>query len=457
MSRGKDFKGHVITTIVVSVLGLSILFVSVGIGGGLPSFSHPYSVRIVLPTSASLTKRARVTMAGVEVGKVKSVERKGVAAVAEVQITDKSVTPISTDSRAALRVRTAVGENFLEIDPGTSARHIDSGGMLPIKQADDYVDVDQVLSVLQGRTRDRARDLLQGLQTGVEDRGTRLNTLLDGTSGILADGSRLFTLLDNDRAQVSRLVDGLGQVTHALGERGQAIHTIAADGLTTFRALAARDDSLRDLLHELPPTLRQVQTTTNTVRSVTQRATPVVVNLGLALRDARPAVQALQPASSELRGTLSALGTAAPRLKTTLSRVRSLSRPAPAALTAVHKTICQVNPMLRYAKPYTNDVISLITGLGSAANSYDATGHLLRLTAIVDDESLAGAPDQVNSALHTLLHSGLVGETSAVDYDPIPPPGVIGTTHAPTDGKTTLGPDQVPASGYKYPRIQADC
>ena len=74
------------------------------------------------------------------------------------------------------------------------------------------------------------------------------------------------------------------------------------------------------------------------------------------------------------------LGAAAPRLQGTLGRLEKLAPPLAAALPHLHKTLCQVNPMLRYAKPYAPDLTAFIVGMGSAANSYDALGHLIRLT-----------------------------------------------------------------------------
>ena len=444
-----------ITVVLVSTLGLGVLVFAAFYGGGMPSLKDTYKIDAVLPSSASLASGARVSMAGVEVGEVKSVRRKGLAAIVELELTDDRVTPIPADSRAQVSVRTAVGENYLTLVPGSSKQMLREGATLPLTQSNEFVDVDEVLSVLQGPSRQRARQLIQGLAGGVEQRGEKLNQLVGGGTGILRDGSRLMTLLSANRTQTSRLVDGLGRVSAAIGERETTIREMARNGRTTFQAVADRDGAVRELLDQLPPTLTQVRRTTTTLRSVTRRATPVVANLAGALSDVRPAVRALRPAAQEGRGVVRELGAASPPLQRTLSRVRALSAPAPAAIKQLEETICQINPMVRYIKPYTGDVISLLIGLGSAANSYDATGHLLRLIPIIDDNTLVGLPPAVNKAAFTLFRSGLLGRSTRLDYEPFPKPGQIGKTVA--GDRSTMGPSEVPDTGYRYPRITADC
>jgi hypothetical protein len=112
--------------------------------------------------------------------------------------------------------------------------------------------------------------------------------------------------------------------------------------------------------------------------------------------------------------------------------------------------------VLRYAKPYTPDIISFIGGLDSASNSYDRLGHLIRITPIINDNSLVGLPPSVSKAAFTLLHTGLLGTSNALTFNPYPKPGQIGT-EAATGRSNIVGPSQMPASGYKFPHVLADC
>jgi hypothetical protein len=101
------------------------------------------------------------------------------------------------------------------------------------------------------------------------------------------------------------------------------------------------------------------------------------------------------------------------------------------------------------------DVTSAVVGLSSAANSYDALGHVIRLTPIITENYLVGLPPAASAAAHTLLHAGLLSKSNALSWDPYPAPGQMGTSSA--SGKSILGPEALGQTGYKYPRVMADC
>jgi ABC-type transporter Mla subunit MlaD len=344
----------------------------------------------------------------------------------------------------------------VSITPGDSGRQLPSGAVLPLSQSDPYVDVDRLLSVLRGPTRDRARELIRSLGSAVRGRGEELNGTIRGVSGTFIPLAHVVHILNSDRAQVAQLVKQFGDVAAAAGERGASIKQIAHEGLTTFQALAARDDALRALLRKLPGTLSSVRTTATTLRSVSGTATPVLTNLAAALHDVGPAVDALRPAAQQGREVVRELGAAAPGLETTLRRVRQLASPAARALPELKATLCQVNPVLRYARPYTADVNSFLSSFGSASNSYDAIGHLVRITPILNDNSLNGLPPSVSQAALTLLHAGLLSKSTALTWEPYPAPGQVGKASA-TGKPPILGPKETPKTGYVFPHITADC
>jgi phospholipid/cholesterol/gamma-HCH transport system substrate-binding protein len=427
-------------------------------GGGLPSFgSEDYKVSAVIPTGAALAPGSRVTMAGVQVGKVKTVKREGVGALLQLTIEDKDVLPLAADTRVQVRQHTPVGENYIALVAGRSARKLASGDALTAAQADEFVDVDRLLSVLKGDTRERARQTIQGLGGALDGRGEKLNSLLSGAGDFLKPASHAVDVLYQDRAKASRLVDQLGNVAAAIGQRDAAIDTIANKGLVSLNAISARDDALRRTIEELPQSLRDIRSASNTVRSVSQTARPVVGDATAALTALRPVVNRLQPAADQGRGVVRELSGAAPGLRDTLRQVTALSPRLSAALPAIHKTVCEVAPIVRYMKPYVPDALHILIGLGSSSNSYDATGHLIRLAPILGDNSVSGLPPEISQATSDLLHSGLIGELtgSKLNFDAYPKPGDLGKAVATSN--VPLGPDQVPKTGYKYPRIEADC
>ncbi|HEX6388031.1 MAG TPA: MlaD family protein, partial [Solirubrobacteraceae bacterium] len=443
--RPPRFRFHAAVTLglaTVSIVGFIVLMV---LGGGISAPGDKYKVKAVMPTVASLVRGARVTMSGAHVGKVTAVSREGLGAIVELQLTDDRVFPLPKDSTIRVRQRTPVGENYVSIEPGSSKQTLPEGATLPLRQAGEFVDVDQILSTLHGRTQQRARALIQSLGRALDGRGAQLNAIVGGLTGTIIPTADVVHIAHRDRRQVANLVRRVGQLTAGVGEREEAIRQVATQGLTAVRAIGAKDRALSRLLDELPATLTQVRSTSGIVGDVTDRAAPVLANLATAVREVRPAVRRLQPAAQEGRGVVRELGAAAPSLTQTLSRVRALSGPTVEALPQLQKTLCQLNPAVAFLKPYTKDIAAFIVGMGSSANSYDAIGHVIRLIPVVSENQLANLPAEVSQPLAKLLRTGLIGKASPLTFYPIPKPGEAGKTAK--DLPAATGPADLAARG----------
>jgi ABC-type transporter Mla subunit MlaD len=340
--------------------------------------------------------------------------------------------------------------------PGHTGQALPAGGTIPLAQSNETVDVDQVLSILQGPARRHVRQLLAGLAGALSRRGQRLSVLVGSAAGTLQNGSDVVDALYGQREQISMLVNQLGTVAAGLGERTSDIQNLARDGLTTFRALATRDDQLRALARTLPSTLGAIRTTTGKLTGATQVAAPVIANLAAAIGQARPAAQALAPAADELNAVVHGLGAASPPLRNVLAQLRAASGPAVSALPRLGRVLCQVNPMVRYAAPYVPDVVGLLTALSSASNAYEhdrphnpARRHAERK---LPGRIAAAAPTGGEHADPRRR----AGQEQRAHLQPLSgaEPG-----KPPRQG---LPPGRGPGSGaseagYVYPRITADC
>jgi phospholipid/cholesterol/gamma-HCH transport system substrate-binding protein len=390
-------------------------------------------------------------MAGVQVGHVTDVKRTGSTARVTLDI-DAKHSPLPVDSRIGVRLRTLIGENYASIYPGRSTVKLRDGGTLPLSQADDYVDVDEILSVLQGSTRESARRFIQGMGTGVKRRGPKLNAFLGGATGVAKNGVSLVDTVSRDRRQVSRLVENFGDVMRSIGDRGAAVGETARGLRGTFSAVAARDEALGETLDQMPTTLSQVRKTSAVIRSVTGTLAPTLTNLASGVRAAGPAVRLLRPASAEGEGVLKGVSATSLPLIDTLGRVRRLAGPTAAALPQVHAALCELVPTLDYVAPYGRDIASFTQNvLASAANYYDATGHALRLGVSLAENAFMATSKEVRDAEQKLLATGLVGKIHMLGYDPYPGPGNTGNLEK---GRGIVGPDQW---HYKYERVQAAC
>lgn len=433
-------RGHVLTVLLAAIAALVFGGSLVLSGGRAPSLGRD-SVRLTLraATAASLTPGSEVRIAGLEAGRVAAVRRRGDGAVLALDV-DADQAPLPDDVAFAVRLRSLVGENYVELYPG------ERGG-----ERDDYVELEQVLDQLRGRTRARAQRLLQGLGTGLAGRGDDLNRTLEDASPALDRLATVMTTLDGQRTAVRRLIADVGTIGRTVGARGDDLRTLAAQSRTAFTAVADRDAALRAMLERLPPTLAQVRTTSGTLRAVTRTAAPVVSDLARALTDLRPAVTALRPAAAEGRRLLAALDDVAPRLVGTLDRVRAVSGPAARALPALRGALCEADPLVRHLEPYTGNITAFAGNLASSTNFYDANGHAARLLMGGGENSFAPQTPETNAAFGTLLKAGLIGRVNRRGYQPFARPDDVSP---PRTGDGATGPRSYPGT---YPRVAADC
>lgn len=444
------FRSHLLTLLGIGGFSLAFLIALLTWSGAAP-WGGGYTVKAVFPTAASMGSGATVRISGIRVGKVAKVERRGGAAILELKITDAK-TPLPRDTRAHVRLRTLVGENYIELTPGKARETIDDGGTLPMAaQQDDYVEADEILSVLRGKTRERAREMIQGFGGGLDGQGERLNGALEHSGTAVDEASTLTSVLDRQRAQVASLIGDLGTVMRGVGDRSAAVEQLAVSGRQTFQAMANRDDGLRSTLEQLPATLRQVRETTGLLRSTSGQTAPVLASVGRALDGLDPVFDNLGPASGEGRRLLASLSRTAPKLEGTLGRLRKLSGPAAKGLPMLRRTMCELNPMLRYLRPYYRDLPAVLSNMAASTNYYDATGHSARFEFLLGAMSAVGSSDGVRSAVDQLSNTGLFNKMMNHGYQPYPKPGEADQI---TDGRGDTSPRD---SSTNFPRVYAEC
>ena len=240
-------------------------------------FTHGFRVKAVFDSSNSIRKNSPVRIAGVNVGKVKAIDRQpGTdAAVVTMEIQDKGL-PIHKDATARIRPRIFLeGNFFVDMQPGTPATPtIDDGDTLPVSQTAAPVQLDQVLTALQRDTRTDLKRVVAALATtltfkpsGADDldadplaRGESaaesLNdsirygrTALRGTA-IVTDA---FT--GSQPRDLSRLLAGLNRTTEGLSRNEAQLQDLVTNLNTTLTATASEASNLRLSIRRLAPTL----------------------------------------------------------------------------------------------------------------------------------------------------------------------------------------------------------
>jgi phospholipid/cholesterol/gamma-HCH transport system substrate-binding protein len=412
------FYGALVFSVVVVVAALRF-------SGAGPEPSGAYHLQAVVLDAQSLTPGGDVRIAGLQVGKIDAIGQRGNAAVLELTL-EKEYAPVREDARVGVRLRTLVGENYVELYPGSAgAPALPENGVLPLDQTIEQPQIDQILSTLDAPTRRDARRLLRGTGEGLAGEGENLNRTIAGLTGTVERIQPVSAVLDRQRTQTARLIDNLGAIMRTVGARGADIRSMATRSRQTFTALAERDEALRQVLDELPSTLDQVTTTTGILRDITATSAPVVEQLATDTAALRPAVDALGPAAAATRLAIDELGRAADPLRGVLVQLRQTSRTGSGMLPKLAAALRQLNPAAAYLSPYAKEVTAFFSSMRSATNYFDATGHAARVHLVVSHTSPTLYDDQTREIVDKLLDSGVIGTVRATKYSAYQQPGTM--------------------------------
>src|SRR5437763_12164191 len=161
----KDRHGARPLTVGAIVLVVLLAVTYLGFTKHIP-FTHGFQVKAVFATANSVRANSPVRIAGVNVGKVKKIERYGNTdlAVVTMEITDAGL-PIHKDATFKIRPRIFLeGNFFVDAQPGTpQSPTISSGDTIPVTQTASPVQLGDVLTALQGADRSNLQQVIRGL------------------------------------------------------------------------------------------------------------------------------------------------------------------------------------------------------------------------------------------------------------------------------------------------------
>jgi phospholipid/cholesterol/gamma-HCH transport system substrate-binding protein len=330
----------------VAILGLVVIAVVVGgyiLGEQRLRFplvqAKPVRINVELDNAQAVTPGQGQTaqVAGVKIGDIGDVSLKGDRAIVGLDIEPRYADLIHRDATALLRPRTGLKDMYVQIFPGHDGPAVKEGFTIPVRSSLTDVDLDEILSTLDARTRDYVTLLANGAGEGLKGRGNDLARVFERYGPTVRDLGRVNHAVGQERVALRRLVTSLAQVNTTLARKPGDLTRLVDTGATTLRAFAAEDDNLRGAVTQLAPTLQQATTTLNAV-------TPFAEELG-------PATRALLPAVRQLPGVNGA--------------VSPFAREA----TPIVKT--RIRPFVRKAQPVARDLAPAARGLARAFPEVD--------------------------------------------------------------------------------------
>ena len=105
----------------VAALALTALLV-IAVGGASGFAWERYDLKTSFENVQGLKSGAIVRVAGVEVGKVTSVELKGTGVEVVLSLKKENMTRVTSESRASIGAMSLLGEPLIDVSPSTAAR-----------------------------------------------------------------------------------------------------------------------------------------------------------------------------------------------------------------------------------------------------------------------------------------------------------------------------------------------
>ncbi len=305
----------------------------------------PMRINVELDTAQAVTPGQGQTaqVAGVQIGDIAEVSLRDGRAIVGLDIKPEFSDLIRRDARAQLRPRTGLKDMYVQIFPGRSGPPVKEGFTIPAQSALSDVDLDEILSVLDTRTRDYVTLLANGAGEGLRNRGRDLAGVFERFGPTVRDLGRVNHALGRERIALRRLVTSLSQINGELAKKPQDLSRLVSTGATTLRAFASEDRNLSAAVGELAPTLQQA---TRTLRAVA----PFADELG-------PTTRALLPAVRELENVN--------------EQVSPFAREA----TPIVRT--KIRPFVRRAVPVVRDLAPAARGLSRALPEVDRSAKVL--------------------------------------------------------------------------------
>jgi phospholipid/cholesterol/gamma-HCH transport system substrate-binding protein len=379
----------------LSCIGLMI-FVWTQFGGTVPFGAEGYRIHALFRETGLLVANADVRISGVNVGKVASVDAKGVNSYVTMEIKPQYV-PIPKDTRAILREKTLLGEAYIALSTGNGkGPKFGDGGTIPSTQVGDTQQLDQVLGSFDKPTQQNLQALLTGTGLALAGRGQDLNDAFGNLDPAVTELSAVVGELNQQQGNLQSLINGSATVLSTLGNRSGDLQSLVRAGDQVFAATAARNTELTATVNAMPPFLSQLRTTLGVLN----------VSLGIA----RPSLAALQPVAPLLTPALSELiqlsGPAvnllheAPSLlnaaDAALPSITRFSRAFKPAVDAILPAARELAPVISFIALYRQELVTAMANLAAdleasaVANTSSGFASYLRAALMIGRESIYG-------------------------------------------------------------------
>jgi phospholipid/cholesterol/gamma-HCH transport system substrate-binding protein len=347
--RGKD-------TVAIAVLTLAAIVMTLWIftqqKASLPSWA-PFVGEDFVHLSADFSNAQAVTpgqgqavvIAGIQVGKISSVNLEDGHAVVGMDIEPKYLNLVHPDATLLLRPKTNLNDMVVEIDPGKAGKPVESGHVFPLSQTEPSIPFEAFLSTLDADTRQYVQLLLAGGAKGIGGRGRQLSGAFRRFQPFAHSIAKLNRAVAGRRLALAHVIHDFSLLTTELGRHDRDIERFVTASKDSLGNFANQQQAIQESLVEFPATLSALRSASASSDRFSTVARPALLGL-------IPQAQALAPA---LRANEQLF-------KQTTTPIRDQIRPFTR----------EIRPVLTHTAQGSTDFKSSVTAFGESLGAFNS-------------------------------------------------------------------------------------
>jgi phospholipid/cholesterol/gamma-HCH transport system substrate-binding protein len=364
-----------------ALVAAAILAALVLLGAG----DNGHSYKLLFATGGQLVPGNEVQVAGQAVGTVDEITLTD-DAQAEVEITVDE--PLTEGTTAMVRATSLSGiaNRYVSLARGPSnSPELEDGATIPADKTTSPVDLDQLFNTFDERTRKGLQKVIQGSAGIYAGNAAQARNTYKYLAPSLQATQRLIAELTRDQQAFSEFLTSGSRVLGAVAQRRDDLSALTQNANEALGAIARENEALDRTLVALPPALRQANTTFGNLRAALDDLDPLVATSKVVAPDLAPFLRDLRAVAHKGTPVARNLALAVNREGKTNDLTEAIRKlPAgrrearkgiPRAITAMDDS----QPVIEFVRPYTPDLLGLITKLGQVTAYYDANGHYARV------------------------------------------------------------------------------
>lgn len=356
----------------------------------IASKSNNYTVAMMLPNANNLFNGATVVRDGFKAGTVQDIKVVDGQAKATIQLND-GFAPLHDGVHAEVVWKGVLGERLVQLTDGPAKNAVVPSGALLTNVASEPVELSDVMSSLNAPTRKKLNVLIANLNATTTGHETDIKNSLKTAGPAVEALGALLSDLGTDGAAIRQILTQSNRTMGILAARQQTLGQIVNDLSGMSADVVKRRKELGETLDRLPDVIDQANTTLEQVPDAVDETVPL-------LKDLDPATKKLAKTSKHLKPVMQDLRPAVADLKPTLGSLAELLQYTPAFMSAGDRTFPDVNkalkgtrPAVNFLRPYTPELVGWMSNWGSAGGNYDVNGHYARFHILTGTEAVIPA------------------------------------------------------------------